>query len=67
MKKQLQENQLLNKLTKIKKGEMDHSIEFNFSDVKLFDKIHSLGFPIGKKGNNLYIPKIFYDKHLVNK
>lgn len=47
---------------KIKNG----SIEFNFTDKRLFDSIHSYGFPIGKKGNKLTIPQVFYENNLVN-
>ena len=57
---------LRNKNTNIKIRKFENSIEFNFIDNNLFDLIHSFGFPIGKKGNRLFIPKIFYDKHLVN-
>ena len=42
------------------------AIEIKLHNVELFDFIHSLGFPIGKKENKLAIPKIFYDKELVN-
>ena len=41
------------------------AIEFNFTDKRLFNLIHSYGFPIGKKGQELSIPKVFYDKGLV--
>lgn len=34
-------------------------------DRDLFNKIHDFGFPIGKKGSNLFIPEIFYKKNLV--
>ena len=54
-----------NKHTNIKIRNVDNSIEFNFADNALFDLIHSFGFPIGKKGDRLFIPKIFYDKHLI--
>ncbi len=40
-------------------------IEFNFTDAKLFDFMASLGFPIGKKGNTINIPKLFYERNLV--
>lgn len=43
-----------------------NGIEFNFVDNRLFDFIHSIGFPIGKKGTEIEIPKIFYEKNLVN-
>jgi hypothetical protein len=41
------------------------SINLNFSSTKLFDYIHKLGFPIGKKGDKLFIPKIFYERNMV--
>ena len=34
-------------------------------DTKLFEFIHSLGFPIGKKGSEIIIPNIFYEKDLM--
>ena len=40
-------------------------IEVNFTDKVLFHKIKNLGFPIGKKGQKLIIPKIFYEKDLL--
>lgn len=42
-----------------------NTIDLNFINHNLFDFISSFGFPIGKKGNRLFIPKIFYDKKLV--
>jgi hypothetical protein len=56
---------LRNKNTNYKIKNKYGAIEFNFIDSKLFDFILSLGFPIGKKGDKLFIPKIFYDKSLV--
>ncbi len=60
---------LLRTLTKnsIKiKGRRDcKAIAIHISDSKLFNKIKLFGFPVGKKGNSLFIPKIFYDKNLV--
>lgn len=53
------------KETKIKLRRNYNAIEFNFTDFRLFDFIHSFGFPIGKKGNRLFIPNIFYEKGLV--
>ncbi len=53
------------KETKIRFRKDCNAIEFKFSDVNLFNFIHSFGFPIGKKGNKLYIPEIFYDLNLV--
>lgn len=40
-------------------------IEVNFSDKLLFNQLKNLGFPVGKKGSKLKIPKIFYDKGLI--
>lgn len=40
-------------------------IEINFSDKLLFNQLKDIGFPVGKKGNKLKIPKIFYDKELI--
>lgn len=56
---------LRNKKTNFKYRPSNGVIEFNFTDFRLFDFLSSLGFPIGKKGVNLKIPKIFYDKNLV--
>jgi len=41
------------------------AIEINFPNKELFDEIHFYGFPIGKKGSNIEIPKYFYDKSLL--
>lgn len=51
--------------TNIKFRKDCRAIEFNFTDVKLFDLISSKGFPIGKKGQKLIIPQFFYDRELV--
>lgn len=40
-------------------------IELNFIHKPLFDFFCNLGFPIGKKGNKLFIPRCFYEKNLV--
>ncbi|MEK6842012.1 MAG: LAGLIDADG family homing endonuclease [Nanoarchaeota archaeon] len=53
------------KETKIKFRKDCDAIEFNFTDKNLFDFLHSLGFPIGKKGDKLFIPRVFYDENLV--
>lgn len=48
------------------KERMDYgAIEINFSDKILFDKIRYYGFPTGKKGPNVNIPKYFYDNNLI--
>lgn len=57
---------LRGKDTKIKFKKDCNAIDLNFTDNKLFDFIASFGFPIGKKGDRLYIPKIFYEKQLVD-
>lgn len=56
---------LRGKNTNIKFRKNCNAIEFNFTDYKLFDFIHSLGFPLGEKLNRLFIPAIFYDLNLV--
>lgn len=56
---------LINKEISIKFRKNENTIDLNFINNNLFDYIHSHGFPIGKKGNQLFIPKIFYDKKLV--
>ena len=56
---------LRGKETNIKFRKDCNAIEFNFADYQLFDFIHSLGFPVGKKGTDIEISKIFYDKDLV--
>jgi hypothetical protein len=54
-----------NKDTNIKFRKACRAIDFNFTDKKLFDLIASKGFPIGKKGPNLMIPKLFYEDNLL--
>jgi hypothetical protein len=56
---------LINKDIPIKFRKNENTIGLNFVNNKLFDFINSFGFPIGKKGDQLYIPKIFYDKKFV--
>ena len=58
-------NGLVDRTYPIKIKSYKGSIELVFMHQKLFDFIHSLGFPIGKKGNKLFIPKTFYDENLV--
>lgn len=53
------------KETKIKFKRNCNAIEIQVTDEKLFDFIVSLGFPIGKKGSDIFIPQIFYENHLV--
>lgn len=54
-----------NKESKIKFRKNANTIDFNFQDKELFDFIHAQGFPVGKKRTKLFIPKVFYDKGLV--
>lgn len=56
---------MINKEIPIKLKPYCGSLELNFVNYRLFDFISGFGFPIGKKGNRLFIPKIFYDKHLI--
>ena len=56
---------LRGKQVKIKDRSYTGAIEINFGDKILFAKIKSLGFPIGKKGTDILIPKIFYEKDLL--
>lgn len=58
---------LRGKETKIKFRKGCNAIDFNFTDIKLFDLIHSLGFPVGKKGPDVIIPDIFYKNLLVDR
>jgi hypothetical protein len=51
--------------TNIKFRKACRAINFNFTDKRLFDLIHSKGFPIGKKGPNLIIPELFYQNNLL--
>lgn len=56
---------LIHKEIQIKFRKSSRSIDFNFVNHGLFDFISSFGFPVGKKGDRLFIPKMFYDKSLV--
>ena len=56
---------LTNRDIPIKFRKVKKAIDFNFVNYRLFDFIHSFGFPIGKKGNKLFIPKVFYKKKMV--
>lgn len=53
------------KSTNIKFRRSCGAIDFNFMDCNLFDFIASFGFPIGRKLDHLFIPRIFYEKCLV--
>jgi hypothetical protein len=50
---------------KIKKKEYCGTIEIHISDKKLFSKIKSFDFPIGKKGPSIFISEYFYRNNLV--
>lgn len=53
------------KSVSIKRRKDCNAIEINFPDERLFKKLNSLGFPIGKKGNKICIPNLFFKKGLV--
>jgi len=53
------------KATNIKFRKDCNAIEFNFSDVNLFNLFVLRDFPVGKKGLKLVIPKFFYEKDLL--
>jgi intein/homing endonuclease len=44
---------------KFYKSHKQGKVEINFSDVNMFNKFVSLGFPIGKKGTEIQIPNKF--------
>jgi len=56
---------LTNNSIKIKDKQYTGTIEIHIFDIILFNKIESLNFPVGKKGTNLFIPKVFYKKNLI--
>jgi len=58
-------NYFRKKKVRVKKKSSCNGIEINFTSRSLFDKIKALGFPVGKKGPNLRIPKIFLQKNLL--
>jgi len=58
-------NHFRGKNTNIKFRKECNAIEFNFTDVKLFNLFAFLGFPIGKKGLKLVIPDFFYEEDLL--
>lgn len=53
------------KPVKIKERPEGGRVDFNFVDKKLFNKIKCSGFPVGKKGSKLLIPKSFLNKNLM--
>lgn len=60
---------LLKSLTRnsvrIKKNINAGTIEIHISDRELFIRIKELGFPVGKKGINILVPKYFYEDDLL--
>ncbi len=58
-------SKLRGKPTKYRVGVKGNRLDFHIYDKKFFLEINSIGFPIGKKGPNIIIPKIFYKKNLV--
>ena len=56
---------LINKDIPIRHRPKIGAINLFFSNVKLYDYMVSMGFPVGKKGDRLFIPRIFYEKNLV--
>ena len=52
------------KLVSIKTRSDCNAIEVNFPDRELFNRIRSFGFPIGKKGPNISIPRCFFERNL---
>lgn len=56
---------LIDKSPPIRPRPSKGAIYLHFFSKPLFDSITDIGFPIGKKGINLHIPKIFYRKKLV--
>lgn len=57
--------QMIRKDIPIKFRRYKKAIDLNFVHHALFDYIHSFGFPYGKKGNKLFIPKVFYERRLI--
>ena len=55
----------INKDIPIKFRKNENTIDLNFVNKKLFDFLNNCGFPIGKKGNKLFIPRIFYEQGIV--
>jgi hypothetical protein len=53
---------LRQKETNIRSKKNQGKIELNFSDKELFKFLNSTGFPIGRKGQNITLPDIFYKK-----
>lgn len=55
---------LINRNVKLKYRKSCSAIDLLISNKKLFDKIQSYGFPVGKKGSNISIPDYFYECNL---
>jgi hypothetical protein len=53
------------KSVSIKERPKNGTLELNFPDKNLLEKIQKVGFPVGKKGTDISIPKYFFDKGLV--
>jgi len=53
-----------NKKIRIKKRIKQRMLQILFSDKKLFKFLNNIGFPVGKKGTQLKIPKYFDTKYL---
>jgi hypothetical protein len=53
------------KATKYRKRPKYGKIEINVTDKKMFYFLKSLGFPVGKKLDRIFIPRIFYERKLV--
>ena len=62
-------NKIRGKKTKYRLRPKYGKIEINFSDKELFNKLVSIGFPVGKKWSKLEIPDIFqsnkYTKNII--
>lgn len=59
---------LLKKITKREipaREDARHAIRINICNKGLYYTLRKLGFPSGKKGPNVIIPKIFYNKNLI--
>jgi len=56
---------LREKNVNIKQRPEKGTVELNFTDKRLFQKIKGLNFPVGKKGPELAIPKVFYEQRLL--
>lgn len=48
----------------IKKRIKQRKLEIQFTNKQFFNKLHEVGFPIGKKGTELSIPHVFNNKNM---